>query len=446
MISIILAAGKGTRMKSNISKLMHRVNGIPMIRKLTNTLKDAGIEKNILVLGYLKEQILSELPDFEYVIQEEQLGTAHTIMISEEKIRKYSEDILVCNGDGPLLSKETIFKMKEKFEKENYDALILSCNLKNPSGYGRIIKLGEKVLDIREESEASYEEKQIKEVNAGVYLFKNTALLSIIDKFENNNSKGEYYITDSVKLLNSFGYKVGSLLIDDEKEMLGVNSKEQLAEVSKILRERKNKELMDEGVILIDPNSTYIDEDVKIGIDTVIYPNVYLQKGTIIGNECIIYPNTRIENSQIGDNVTIESSVIKDSKIESFVSIGPFAHIRPSSILKENSKVGNFVEVKKSILEENVKLGHLSYIGDSNIGKNTNIGAGTITCNYDGKLKHKTIIGENNFVGSNTILVAPVSLGNNVLTAAGSVITQNIPDDTIAFGRAKQVNKVGRNK
>lgn len=446
MISIILAAGKGTRMKSNISKLMHRVNGIPMIRKLTNTLKDAGIEKNILVLGYLKEQILSELPDFEYVIQEEQLGTAHTIMISEEKIRKYSEDILVCNGDGPLLSKETIFKMKEKFEKENYDALILSCNLKNPSGYGRIIKLGEKVLDIREESEASDEEKQIKEVNAGVYLFKNTALLSIIDKFENNNSKGEYYITDSVKLLNSFGYKVGSLLIDDEKEMLGVNSKEQLAEVSKILRERKNKELMDEGVILIDPNSTYIDEDVKIGIDTVIYPNVYLQKGTIIGNECIIYPNTRIENSQIGDNVTIESSVIKDSKIESFVSIGPFAHIRPSSILKENSKVGNFVEVKKSILEENVKLGHLSYIGDSNIGKNTNIGAGTITCNYDGKLKHKTIIGENNFVGSNTILVAPVSLGNNVLTAAGSVITQNIPDDTIAFGRAKQVNKVGRNK
>ncbi|WP_064579915.1 bifunctional UDP-N-acetylglucosamine diphosphorylase/glucosamine-1-phosphate N-acetyltransferase GlmU [Streptobacillus moniliformis] len=445
MISIILAAGKGTRMKSNISKLMHKVNGQPMIVKLVNTLNKAGLKKNILILGYLKEQIL-EVLDNEYVIQEEQLGTGHAVIIAKNKILENDDDILICNGDGPLLTVETINKMKEKFEKDSLDCLILSCEVNNPFGYGRIIKENGKVTNIIEEVDATVEQKNIKEINAGVYLFKKTSLLSILDKFNNDNKKREYYLTDAVKLLNEEKLKVDSLVLEDEKEMLGVNSKSQLAEVSKILRERKNEELMKSGTILIDPNNTYIEEDVVIGEDTIIYPNVYIEKGTRIGNNCIIHSGTRIENSIIGNNVTIDNSVVELSVIEDNVSIGPFAHIRPNSLLKEKSKIGNFVEIKKSTLHKGVKCGHLTYIGDSEIGENTNIGAGTITCNYDGSKKHKTNIGKNCFIGSNSIIVAPVEIGENVLTAAGSVITKDIPNDSIAFGRAKQVNKIGMNK
>ncbi|WP_064615360.1 bifunctional UDP-N-acetylglucosamine diphosphorylase/glucosamine-1-phosphate N-acetyltransferase GlmU [Streptobacillus moniliformis] len=445
MISIILAAGKGTRMKSNISKLMHKVNGQPMIVKLVNTLNKAGLKKNILILGYLKEQIL-EVLDNEYVIQEEQLGTGHAVIIAKNKILENDDDILICNGDGPLLTVETINKMKEKFEKDSLDCLILSCEVNNPFGYGRIIKENGKVTNIIEEVDATVEQKNIKEINAGVYLFKKTSLLSILDKFNNDNKKREYYLTDAVKLLNEEKLKVDSLVLEDEKEMLGVNSKSQLAEVSKILRERKNKELMKSGTILIDPNNTYIEEDVVIGEDTIIYPNVYIEKGTRIGNNCIIHSGTRIENSIIGNNVTIDNSVVELSVIEDNVSIGPFAHIRPNSLLKEKSKIGNFVEIKKSTLHKGVKCGHLTYIGDSEIGENTNIGAGTITCNYDGSKKHKTNIGKNCFIGSNSIIVSPVEIGENVLTAAGSVITKDIPNDSIAFGRAKQVNKIGMNK
>ncbi|WP_064580921.1 bifunctional UDP-N-acetylglucosamine diphosphorylase/glucosamine-1-phosphate N-acetyltransferase GlmU [Streptobacillus moniliformis] len=445
MISIILAAGKGTRMKSNISKLMHKVNGQPMIVKLVNTLNKAGLKKNILILGYLKEQIL-EVLDNEYVIQEEQLGTGHAVIIAKNKILENDDDVLICNGDGPLLTVETINKMKEKFEKDSLDCLILSCEVNNPFGYGRIIKENGKVTNIIEEVDATVEQKNIKEINAGVYLFKKTSLLSILDKFNNDNKKREYYLTDAVKLLNEEKLKVDSLVLEDEKEMLGVNSKSQLAEVSKILRERKNEELMKSGTILIDPNNTYIEEDVVIGEDTIIYPNVYIEKGTRIGNNCIIHSGTRIENSIIGNNVTIDNSVVELSVIEDNVSIGPFAHIRPNSLLKEKSKIGNFVEIKKSTLHKGVKCGHLTYIGDSEIGENTNIGAGTITCNYDGSKKHKTNIGKNCFIGSNSIIVAPVEIGENVLTAAGSVITKDIPNDSIAFGRAKQVNKIGMNK
>ncbi len=432
-------------MKSNISKLMHKVNGQPMIVKLVNTLNKAGLKKNILILGYLKEQIL-EVLDNEYVIQEEQLGTGHAVIIAKNKILENDDDILICNGDGPLLTVETINKMKEKFEKDSLDCLILSCEVNNPFGYGRIIKENGKVTNIIEEVDATVEQKNIKEINAGVYLFKKTSLLSILDKFNNDNKKREYYLTDAVKLLNEEKLKVDSLVLEDEKEMLGVNSKSQLAEVSKILRERKNEELMKSGTILIDPNNTYIEEDVVIGEDTIIYPNVYIEKGTRIGNNCIIHSGTRIENSIIGNNVTIDNSVVELSVIEDNVSIGPFAHIRPNSLLKEKSKIGNFVEIKKSTLHKGVKCGHLTYIGDSEIGENTNIGAGTITCNYDGSKKHKTNIDKNCFIGSNSIIVAPVEIGENVLTAAGSVITKDIPNDSIAFGRAKQVNKIGMNK
>lgn len=436
MLSIILAAGKGTRMKSNIPKVMHKVNGKPMLKKVTQACENFG--NILLVLGDKKDFILESFSDFNYVYQEQQLGTAHAVMLAKEHIKNINEPVLITYGDGPLLSSNTISKMKEKFENDKLDCLVLSCMLDNPKGYGRIIKKENKVIDIIEEKEANSEQKKIKEINIGVYIFNNNALLNVIDKINNNNLKKEYYLTDAIKLLNSNGYKVDSMLLDDVNEMLGVNSKKDLAVASKILRHRKLNSLMDDGVIIIDPDTTYIEDDVIIGKDSTIYPNTIITGNTIIGENCIIY-SSRIEESIIKDNVKIDNSVVEYATIEDKVTIGPFAHLRKGANLKESVHIGNFVEIKNSTLNEGVKTGHLTYIGDSEIGKNTNIGAGTITCNYDGVNKHKTSIGENAFIGSNTILVAPINVGNNVLTAAGSVITKNVDDNKLAFGRAKQV-------
>lgn len=446
MISLILAAGKGTRMKSVKSKVLHTVNGIPMVKRVLNTMKNIGIEKNIFILGYKKEDVLAVMGDVEYVEQLEQLGTGHAVLIAREKIENAKEDILVTYGDTPLLTERTLLNMKEKFYEGELDCILLSCKVKDPFGYGRIIKKDGKIVNIVEENEATPEEKKITEGNMGVYIFKYQSLLKIIGKIDNNNAKGEYYLTDAVKIMTEEGYKVDSYQIDDEDEVLGVNSKAQLAQASKILRNRKNTELMDSGVVLIDPDTTYIEENVSIGEDTVVYPNVIIQGDTEIGKNCIIYSNTRIENSVIKDNVKIESSLVENSILEEGVTVGPFAHLRPKTHLKNNVHVGNFVEVKNAILEAGVKAGHLTYLGDAEIGENTNIGAGTITCNYDGKKKHKTSIGKNSFIGSNSIIVAPAEIGEKSFTAAGSVITKKVPDNTLAFGRAKQTNKEGWNK
>ena len=262
-----------------------------------------------------------------------------------------------------------------------------------------------------------------------------------MDKIDNKNEKGEYYLTDAIKILVNSGGKAESFKISDEAEILGVNSKAQLAIAGKILRNRKNEELMDEGVILIDPETSYIEDNVIIGQDTVIYPNTVIQGKTKIGDNCTIYSNTRIIDSVIGNNVTIEASLVEEASMEDYATVGPFAHLRPKAVLKESVHVGNFVEVKNSILEKGVKAGHLTYIGDAEIGTNTNIGAGTITCNYDGQKKHKVTIGEDSFIGSDSIIVAPVNIGKRAVTAAGSVITDDINDDQIAFGRARQINK-----
>ncbi len=446
MISLILAAGKGTRMKSDLPKVLHKVNGVPMIRKVENVLKNIGVEKNIFILGHKKDVVLEEMKDIVYVEQKDQLGTGHAVLISLDKIKEYKQDVLITCGDTPLLTEETLRKMTETFKEKNLDCIMLSCEVENPFGYGRIIKKNEKVLGIIEEKEADEEIKQIKEINAGVYIFKYEKLVDVISKIDNNNQQGEYYLTDAIKHLVAQNAHVDSFKIYDEDEILGVNSKVQLSQAESILRDRKNKQLMDDGVILIDPKSTYIEETVKIGIDTIIYPNVIIQGETEIGENCLILSNTRIENSKILNNVKIESSLVEKSLLEEGATVGPFAHLRPNAHLKENAHVGNFVEIKNAVLEKDVKAGHLTYIGDAHIGKNTNIGAGTITCNYDGKNKHKTIIGENVFIGSDSIIVAPVTINDNVLTAAGSVITKEVPANNIAFGRAKQINKERGNK
>ncbi len=446
MISLILAAGKGTRMKSDKPKVLHEVNGVSMLKRVANVLENIGIKNNVFILGHKKEEVLQAMGEVPFVVQEQQLGTGHAILIAKEKIEEFKEDVLITYGDTPLLKEKTLNEMKKYFYDGNYDCVVLSCKVKNPFGYGRIVKKDGKVVNMVEQKDATVEEQQIDEINSGVYMFKYDKLIDAISKINNNNSQGEYYLPDAVKVLVKEGAKVDTYQIFDEEEILGVNSKVQLAQVTKILRNRKNIELMDSGVILIDPETTYIEDEVEIGEDTVIYPNVIIQGKTKIGKNCTILSNTRIENSLIENNVKIESSLIEQSKIEGGVTIGPFAHLRPKSYVQEEAHIGNFVEIKNSTLEKGVKTGHLTYIGDAVVGENTNIGAGTITCNYDGKNKHKTVIGKESFIGSNSVLVAPVNLGKEVYTAAGSVITKNVPDKTLAFGRAKQTNKEGWKK
>lgn len=446
MISLILAAGKGTRMKSDKPKVLHEVNGIPMLKRVTRTLENIGIENNVFILGHKKEEVLQEMGTVPFVVQEQQLGTGHAILIAKEIIEEFKDDVLITCGDTPLLKEKTLNEMKNYFYEGNYDCLVLSCKVKDSFGYGRIVKKDGRLVNMVEQKDATVEEQKIDEINSGVYMFKYDKLIDAISKIDNNNSQGEYYLPDAVKVLVKEGLKVDTYQIFEEEEILGVNSKVQLAQATKILRNRKNIELMDAGVILIDPETTYIEEKVEIGEDTIIYPNVIIQGETKIGKNCKILSNTRIENSLIGNNVKIESSLIEQSKIEGGVTIGPFAHLRPKAHLKEDVHIGNFVEIKNATLEKGVKTGHLTYIGDAVIGENTNIGAGTITCNYDGKNKHRTIIGENSFIGSNSVLIAPVNLGSEVYTAAGSVITKNVPNKTLAFGRAKQINKEGWKK
>lgn len=446
MISVILAGGKGTRIRSDKPKVIHKVNGVPMVKRVTNTLENIGITNNIYIIGYKREMVLDVMGDIPYVVQEEQLGTGHAVLIAKEKIEEHKDDVLITYGDAPLIREETLFSMKKIFEEKKLDGILLSCEVKNSYAYGRIIKDNGKVVNIIEEKDATEEEKKIKEINVGVYIFKYDKLIYALERLTNNNAQGEYYLTDVVKILSESGANIETYVTLDEDEILGVNSKDQLAQAEKIVKNRKNNKLMENGVILIDPNNTYIEDEVEIGEDTVIYPNTIIQGKTKIGKNCVILGNTRIENSIISDNVKIEASVVEQSILETGVTVGPFAHLRPKANLKENVHVGNFVEIKNATLEKGVKTGHLTYIGDAEVGENTNIGAGTITCNYDGKNKHKTKIGENSFIGSNTILVAPVEVGKKAFTAAGSVITKEVPDNALAFGRAKQTNKEGWNK
>ena len=434
--TLILAAGKGTRMKSELPKVIHEVNGIPMISKIIKVLEILKPEENILILGHKKEEVLKVVGEnADYVVQTEQLGTGHAVLQAKDKLKDYDGDVMILCGDTPLLREETL-KELYKFHKDTDSVTtILTSIYDNPFGYGRIVKENGLVKAIVEEKEADAEIKKIKEVNAGVYCFKGRELFEALSKITNNNEKGEYYLTDVI------GKQVQSYVLSDNIEILGVNSKVELAQASKVLRDRKNIELMEKGAILIDPATVYIEEDVEIGRDTIIYPGAVLQGKTVIGENCQILGASRIVDSILRNNIKVESSVIEDSILENGVTIGPFAHLRPKSHLKEKVHIGNFVEVKKSVLEKGVKAGHLTYLGDAQIGEDTNIGAGTITCNYDGKNKFKTIVGKNSFIGSDSMLVAPVIIGENALVGAGSVITKDVPDNSLAVSRSKQIIK-----
>ncbi|WP_047381382.1 bifunctional UDP-N-acetylglucosamine diphosphorylase/glucosamine-1-phosphate N-acetyltransferase GlmU [Cetobacterium sp. ZWU0022] len=439
--TLILAAGKGTRMKSELPKVLHKVCGVPMVQKIVNTCSKIGSIENILILGHKKEEVLKVLPNMQYVVQEEQLGTGHAVIQAKDKLKDFDGTVMILCGDTPLLREETLKELYNYHKQTGAITTILTSIYENPFGYGRIVKENETVIGIVEEKEASEEIRAIKEVNAGVYCFESKDLLSALDRIDNKNEKGEYYLTDVIAINVRDGKKVEAFLLEDNDEILGINSKIELEKANCIMKNRINEKHMENGVIFIDKNSVYIEESVEIGQDTIIYPGALLQGDTVIGQNCEILGNTRVIDCNIGNNVRVESSVLEESVVEDRVTIGPFAHLRPKSHLKEEVHIGNFVEIKKSVLEKGVKAGHLTYLGDATVGEKTNIGAGTITCNYDGKNKFKTTIGKNAFIGSDTMLVAPLNIGENALVGAGSVITKDVPENALAVSRSKQVIK-----
>lgn len=446
-VSIILAAGEGTRMKSKLPKVLHKIGGNPILDYVITASEKAGIKKNVVIIGHGGEKVKEDFNHKNVIFEEQPIGegapygTGYAVKQGVNHVSSEDTVIILC-GDTPLVTKETISNLKEFHDKGKYDGTVLTAVLEDATGYGRIVRdKNGNIEKITEEKDANEKEKEIKEINTGIYAFKGRLLIEALNELDDNNAQGELYITDVVEILKTKGYNLGACIIDDFSDVYGINSKEQLAFCEKVLRKRINTYHMEQGVTLIDPENTYIDQDVKIGKDTVIYPGVFLQGSTIIGEDCTIYSQTRIVNSKIGDNTEIDSSLIEESEVGNLVHIGPNAHLRPNSILGNEIKIGNFVEVKNSKLGDGVKAGHLAYIGDGIVGKNVNIGCGVIFANYDGENKNKTIIGDNAFIGSNSNLVAPVNIGDNAYVAAGSTITEDVSEGSLSIARARQVNK-----
>lgn len=443
--AVILAAGQGTRIKSNIPKVLHKVCGKEMVNHVIDNMREAGIEDVNVIIGNGSELVKESTKDrnVSYSLQEEQLGTGHAVKCAKEFLQGKDGVVAVFTGDAPLTRVETIEKLiKEHIEKGN-KATLLSAYVDDPTGYGRIIRDDNKeVLKIVEHKDCNEEELKVNEMNAGMYCFDIKSLLSSLEELNNNNVQGEYYLTDVIGILKDKKEKVGALVTDYE-DTLGVNSRAQLAEVEKVLRKRINKFHLDNGVTLIYPDTTYIGVDVIIGKDTVIYPNNILEGYTKIGESCTILQNSRIKDSIIEDEVEVQASVILNSRIGKNTTVGPFAYIRPESTIGEGVRIGDFVEVKKSSIGNGTKVSHLTYIGDAEVGSGCNFGCGTVVVNYDGKTKNKTIIGDHSFIGCNTNLISPVEVQDNTYIAAGSTITSTVEEGDLAVARAKQRNIKG---
>lgn len=441
-VAVVLAAGLGTRMKSKIPKVLHKVAGVPILEHVINTLLEAEIEDIILVLGHggqLVEKQISQ--DIQVVYQNEQLGTGHALMQALPRLTQYKEgQCLVVCGDTPLLKGITLKKLLAEHKERNNSATILTAYLSDPTGYGRIIKNGSGIYKIVEEKDADHEEKAVKEINTGTYCFNTASLTNKLARITPANAQGEYYLTDAIKLLVEDGEKVDSLLLENSVEAMGINNRVQLSEADKQMRMRVLNWHMLQGVTIINPDNTYIDACVNIGRDTIIYPGVYLEGRTEVGEECIIGPDTRIINSQIKNRVSIAYSNVLEARIAEDCTIGPYSYLRPGTELSPSVKIGDFVEVKNSFVGIGSKIPHLSYVGDSTLGKGVNIGAGTITCNYDGVNKHPTVFGDGAFIGSNTNLVAPVTVGAGAYIGAGSTVTKDIPPGALAVARGRQKN------
>lgn len=443
--ALILAAGQGTRIKSDIPKVLHKVCGKEMVNHVIDNMRKASIEDVNVIIGKGAELVKKETESrkVSYSLQEEQLGTGHAVKCAAEFLKGKKGTVLIFAGDAPLTKKTTIKELIKYHEENNNSATLLSALVEDPTGYGRIIRdENGQVLKIVEHKDCNEEELKVNEMNAAMYCFDIEDLVNALEKISNDNVQGEYYLTDAIGIVKEEGKKVGAVVTDYE-DTIGVNSRAQLAEAEEILRNRINRIHLDNGVTLIDPRSTYIGADVVIGKDTILYPNTILEGNTKIGQGCTILQNTRIKDSIIENGATIESSVILESKVGENTNVGPFAYIRPESSIGNNVKIGDFVEIKKANIGNETKVAHLTYIGDAEVGSGCNFGCGTVVVNYDGKKKHKTIIGDNSFIGCNTNLVSPVKVGDNTYIAAGSTITNEVSEGDLAIARAKQRNIKG---
>ncbi|NLK95085.1 MAG: bifunctional UDP-N-acetylglucosamine diphosphorylase/glucosamine-1-phosphate N-acetyltransferase GlmU [Clostridiales bacterium] len=442
--ALILAAGQGKRIKSDLPKVLHKVCGKEMVNHVIDNMRSANIKDVNVIIGKGAELVKEGTKDrnVSYSVQREQLGTGDAVKSAREFLKQKDGIVLVFTGDAPLTKIETINKLIEAHINNGNTATLLSAYVEDPTGYGRIIRDGEEVFKIVEHKDCNEEELKVNEMNAGMYCFDIKELLSSLDELSNNNIQGEYYLTDVIGIFKSKGKKVGALITDYE-DTIGVNSRAQLAEAEYILRKRINEKHLNNGVTLIDPNTTYIGVDVEIGKDTIIYPNNIIEGKTKISDNCLILQNNRIKDSIIGEGTEVQSSVILNSEIGNSTTVGPFAYIRPETTIGDHARIGDFVEIKKSTIGNGTKVSHLTYIGDAEVGEGCNFGCGTVVVNYDGKEKHKTIIGNNSFIGCNTNLISPITVHDNTYIAAGSTITLEVKEGNLAIARARQKNIEG---
>lgn len=443
--AVILAAGQGTRMKSKLYKVLHPVCGMPMVEHVTRNVEKLGVEKIVTVVGHGAEKVQQQLGEkSEYALQAEQLGTAHAVQQTASLIEGLAGTTLVVCGDTPLIRPETMQALLDQHAETQAKATILTAIADNPTGYGRILRNNAGIVEkIVEQKDASSEEQQVKEINTGTYCFDNEALFEALKLVSNDNVQGEYYLPDVIEILQKQGEIVAAYATDSFDETLGVNDRVALSQAESTMRKRIAEKHMRAGVSIIDPATAYISAQAEIGADTIIHPNVTIDGDTTIGEDCVISSNSHIVNSVIGNRTIIRSSEIHDSSIGTDTAVGPFAHIRPETVLGNDVKIGNFVEVKKSTVGNDSKVSHLSYIGDAHVGTDVNIGCGTITVNYDGKNKFQTVIEDNTFIGCNSNLIAPVTVGKGSYVAAGSTISKDVPMDSLAIARARQENKEG---
>src|SRR5262245_18455660 len=444
---VVLAAGKGTRMKSELPKVLHPVAGVPMIEHVLLTAAQLVPRSITVVVGHRADALKSALAgrsDLNFVVQEPQLGTAHALLTAEEPLRTASGTLLLLSGDVPLLSIKTLRTLLDQHISRGAAATVLTAVVDNPSGYGRIVRNGEQIAQIVEEKDAGPAERSIHEINSGIYAFALDGLFDAVRRIAAENAQREYYLPDLVAIYRRRGAGVETVTVPKAEEIAGINSRLELAEVSRVVRDRKNRALMAAGVTIDDPATTYIDEQVEIGPDTIIHPGVSIEGNTSIGAGCELHSGVRIVDSRIGARVIVlNCSLLSEVIVDEDVRIGPFAHLRNEARIEAGVKVGNFVEIKRTRLGAGSKSMHLTYLGDAEIGANVNIGAGTITCNYDGVSKQQTTIEEGAFIGSDTQLIAPVTVGKNAYVGTGTTVRENVPPGALAVSAGKQRNIEG---
>jgi bifunctional UDP-N-acetylglucosamine pyrophosphorylase/glucosamine-1-phosphate N-acetyltransferase len=445
---VILAAGKGTRMKSSMPKVLHPLAGRPLIDHVLRAVRPLGAASTVLVVGHGADDVkaaLAEESTLEFVTQSPQLGTGHALLQAEPVLRGRSGTVLLLYADVPLLETSTLSRLLEAHRSAKAAATVLTTHLDNPYGYGRIVRDGKgQLVRIVEERDASADERSLTEINSGIYAFESGPLFETLGRLAADNAQGEYYLTDLIGAYHRERRRLETVVLAEAGELRGINTRVDLADLSLVVRQRKNREVMLAGATLEDPHTTMIDEDVAVGADTIVGPNVRLEGKTTIGQRCRIHGGARLTNATIGDDVTVlDYSVIVNSKVMREGRVGPFTHIRPETVIEEGAHIGTFVESKKSTLGRGSKAMHLAYLGDATIGADVNIGAGTITCNYDGEKKYPTIIEDGVFIGSDSQLVAPVKIGKGAYVAAGSSITHDVPEDSLAIARNRQENKPG---